>query len=107
MAAYINPFYSHDVDLLWSALAPVFGRPVRYLPGGEGLGDVVTVIWLEGAEDEEISPGRYSHAMVRNASLPFPPALGDTLEKDEAIYDVVRINAFAYYYSRLILQERG
>ena len=105
---YINPFYSQHVDILWNALLVEFGRAVDYWPGGEiGAGGETRLIWVEGVEDEEISPGRYSHAMVRNASLPAPPALGDALERDGVIYDVVRVNAFSYHYSRIVLQERG
>lgn len=106
MSAYINPFFSEHVDILWTHLLAEFGRDAVYYCVSGPSSDV-KVIWLEGVEEEEMTPGRYSHALVRNASLPAPPALGDVMEREGSVFDVVRVNAYAYYYSRLILQERG
>ena len=107
-AGFINPFYSQHVDLLWAALIDEFGRTVNYWPDGDDTQSVsIDLVWPEGVEDEEISPGRYSHAYVQNASLPRPPVLGDAIEKDGGVFDIVRVNALAYPYSSLVLQERG
>jgi hypothetical protein len=108
LSAAINPFYSVHVDLLWAALVNEFGRDVDYWPGGDDTQAVtLTVIWKEGVEDEEVTPGRYSHLQVRNDSLPAAPLPGDAVSKDGFVYDVVRVDAYAYYYSRLVIQERG
>src|SRR5262249_15124324 len=108
-AAFINPFYSVHVDILWDALLSEFGRLVNYWPQADPQQSApVMLIWPEGVEDEEITPGRYSHALVQHVSLPVElPALGDAIERDGAIFDIVRVNAFAYYYSGLVLKERG
>lgn len=104
---WINPFISMHVPQLWRSLLPEFGRALDYWPGGDqNQAAAVTLVWIEGTEDEEISPGRYSHALVENSALPALPALGDALDKDGSIFDVVRINAFAYYFSELVLKER-
>jgi hypothetical protein len=105
---YINPFISNHVPQLWSSLLAEFGRDLDYWPGGNQAQSVtVPIIWIEGTEDEEVSPGRYSHALVQNSELPAPPELGDSLTKDGTVFDVVRVNAFAYYFAELVLQERG
>lgn len=107
MAGYINKFISEHTDILWQAELAEFGRTVNYWPGGDQLqSKPVQVIWIEGTADEETSPGRYSHAKVRNGDLPIAPALGDALEKSGAIFDVVRVNALAIYFAVIILQER-
>jgi hypothetical protein len=108
MATYINDFISIHTQILWEAQLDEFGRTVNYWPGGDIAQAIpLELIWIEGTEDEEISPGRYSHAHIRNADLPVGPALGDALEKDGGIFDVVRVNAYAYYFATIILQERG
>ena len=107
MATLINPFISLHVPQLWRSLLAEFGRSLDYWPGGnEAESATVTLIWIEGTEAEEVSPGRYSHALVENSALPAPPALGDALDKDTSIFDVVRVTAFAYFYSELVLKER-
>lgn len=108
MGANINPLFSRHVDSLWAALVPNFGQVANYWPGGDSIETLeVELIWIEGVEDEEISPGRYSHVLIRNASLPAPPQQGDVIEREVGmIYDVVRVNAFAYGYGRLILHRR-
>jgi hypothetical protein len=104
----INPFYDLHVDILWSALTGEFGRDVNFWPGGDDtLSVAIEVIWPEGVEDEEVAPGRYSHVFIRDNSLPLPPALGDALEANGVIYDLVRVNALAFAYSTVVLQERG
>jgi hypothetical protein len=105
----INPFISdHIPEVLWPPLIAEFGLDVDYLSGTDSSNPVtITVLWKEGASDEEISPGRYSHLYVRNADLPAAPALGDAVQKDDKVYDVVRVDAAPYYFSRLVLQETG
>ena len=106
MSATTNPLFGSHVDLLWSELIPEFGRVVSYLPDSDPVRAApVELIWIEGVEDEAISPGRYSHVLVRNASLPAPPTQRDCIENEGIVYEVVRVNAFAYAYARLILQE--
>jgi hypothetical protein len=108
MSTFINPFLSQHVDMLWAALIPEYGREVDYwLAGNQALSHPVTVIWKEGVEDEDSSPGRYSHALIRNLDLLADPMKGDVIDKEGVIYDVVRVNAYAYQYSTIILQERG
>jgi hypothetical protein len=108
MATFINPFISNHVPQLWTSLLAEFGRDLDYWPGGVQAQSVtVPIIWIEGTEAEEVSPGRYSHALIENSELPAPPALGDSLTKDGTVFDVVRINAFAYYFAELVLRERG
>ena len=103
-----NPFINAHAPLLWASLLPEFGRVVSYWPGGdEGNSQDVEVIWVEGMEDDEYSPGRYSHALIQNSDTPAPPAKGDSLEREGQVYDVVRVNAFAYGFSRVIVKERS
>ena len=105
---FINPFITDHVPQLWSSLLAEFGRNLDYWPGGDQAQSVtVPLIWIEGREDEEVSPGRYSHALVQNSELPAPPELGDALTTDGTVFDVVRVTAFAYYFAELVLLERG
>lgn len=103
-----NPFIGVHAPMLWNALVPEFGRTVDYLPDRDDtLKQTVTVIWKEGAEDEEVSPGRYSNIWVQVSDFTLAPRKGDAVTKDGKIYDVVRIDATAYGYSRLVLQENN
>ncbi len=107
MAAFINPFLSTHVPILWNALIAEFGRDVQYWPGNDPAQAVtVTLIWKEGAEDETVSPGRYSHALVANSDLPSNPKLGDAVVNDGIEYDVVRVSALITNYSSIVLQDR-
>lgn len=108
MSSYINPFISDYLPrLFWPAELRVFGREVQYLSLSYPSAVAVTVLWKEGASDEEVSPGRYSHMDVQNSDLPFAPALGDTVQKDGRTYDVVVVNALAVGFSTIVLQEGG
>ncbi|HZF24024.1 MAG TPA: hypothetical protein VE030_11240 [Burkholderiales bacterium] len=109
MSSFINPFLSDYLpNLFWPAELATFGRQVQYLPQGDaGQAVAVTILWKEGASDEEVSPGRYSHIDLQNADLPVAPALGDIVQKDGKEYDVVRVNALAVGYSTIVLQEGG
>jgi len=101
-----DQFTSTYVPQLWANLIAVFGRTVNYWPSGDaGQAASVTLVWLEGVEGEEISPGMYSHALVENSALPAPPAQGDSIEKDGIVYEVVKVDAYIYYFARLVLQE--
>jgi hypothetical protein len=105
----INPFIdSHIPDMLWPALIAEFGRQVDYLPGGDaGQLVTITILWLEGQTDEEVSPGRYSHIKVRNSDLPVAPSAGDQVQSGGSTFGVVRVFAAPYFFSRLVLQELG
>lgn len=108
MAAFINPFISTHVPILWNALIGEFGRDVNYWPDNDPAQSVtITLIWKEGAEDETMSPGRYSHVLVQNSDLARDPKLGDTVVNDGLEYDIVRVSAFAYDYSLIVLQDRS
>jgi hypothetical protein len=106
--SFINPFISQHVpEELWPALIQEFGRNATYLPNfDESQAQDITLIWEEGVAGEEVSPGRYSHALIRNSDLAAPPAQGDVLLKDDMQYDVVRVDAFATYCCRIVLQDR-
>ena len=103
----MNPFILDHVPMLWDNLLPEFGLEVDYWPAGIQA-DAVTIplIWIEGAEGEDSSPGRYSHVRIKNADVPSKPKRGDAVDKDGIIYDVVRVAAYAYDFATLILQER-
>jgi hypothetical protein len=103
-----NPFIGYVSDLLWPGLLGVFESTVDYLPNGDQAQLVtINVMWKEGASDEEVTPGRYSHIDVRHSDLPAPPALGDQVQNGDRIFDVVRVDAAPYYFSRVVLQETG
>lgn len=107
MAAFVNNFITGHVPILWEKLLMEFGRDVNYWPAGDSSQAIpLELIWKEGTEDEESSPGRYSHALVQNADIPNGPSLGDALEIGGVVFDVVRVNAYAYYFATIILQER-
>lgn len=94
--------------MLWNALVPEFGRPADYWPDNNPAQAVtITLIWKEGAEDETMSPGRYSHALIQNTDLPVDPKLGDAVVNAGIEYDVVRVSAFATDYSQIVLQDRS
>jgi hypothetical protein len=101
---FVNPFLSLNVPLLWSALVRQFGQTVTYLLDGDLTQAFdITVIWKDGTEDEDLSPGRYSHALVQETDLPRPPKLGDGLLLNNVPYDVSRVNAYAIGYSSVVL----
>ena len=107
MASTPNPFIgSYLPDMFWPAQIATFGRQVTYLPQG-AAGLTISVLWKEGATDEDVSPGRYSHIDVQNADLPQPPAKRDMVQKDGKQYQVVRVAALIVGYSVIVLQEAG
>jgi hypothetical protein len=106
--AFVNPFISGYVPALWDSLVMTFGRAVEYwLDNDPATSQPLVLIWKEGAADEEVSPGRYSHALIRNSDLPRPPEKGDAVVKDGIEYDVVTVNAYAYNCCTVILQDRS
>ena len=110
MASYPNnPFIdAYLPGMFWPAQIAIFGKQVTYLPQGDSAQALtISVLWKEGASDEEISPGRYSHIDVQNADLPALPAARDMVQKDSKQYQVVRIEALAVGYSVIVLQEAG
>jgi len=101
-----NPFNTVHAPTLWAVLLTEFGQEVNYWPDRDDTQAlVVSVIWKEGAEDEEVSPGRYSNIWVQNSDFSALPHKGDAVESDGKVFDVVRIDATRYGYSRLVLQE--
>src|SRR5262249_25638341 len=102
-----NPFIDVHVPVeLWPRLLQVFGGEVDYWPGRDELQAVtIEVIWKEGAEDEDISPGRYSNIWIRNSDLAEGPKAGDAVSHNGQVFDVVRVQATSYGFSRAILQE--
>lgn len=104
---WVNRFISDHVPMLWDALLPEFRRTVDYwLDGDRAQALTVDIIWKEGAEDEEVSPGRYSHALIKDGDLPRPPDPHDIISADGVEYTIVKINAYAYQCSTLVLQDR-
>lgn len=106
---FINPFTSAYLPLaFWPTLINTFGVAVSYLPEGDLAQAVpVAVLWKDGASDEDVAPGRYSHIDVQNSDLPFPPAKGDFVQTDGKQYEVVRVSALAVGFSIVVLQEVG
>lgn len=109
MAGYVNPFLSSYLpDLFWPSQIATFGRQVTYLPQGDAAQAVaLMVLWKEGASDEDVSPGRYSHIDVQNSDLAVLPALRDIVQSNGSTYRVVRIEALITGYSVIVLQETG
>ena len=106
MTPFPNPFTLEHVPLLWTALLIEFGCTVEYwLDRDPGQSYEVPVIWKEGAENEDMWPGRYSVPWIANDVLPRPPRGGDAVMRDGLIFDVVRVDAISYGYSRLVLHE--
>ena len=106
----INPFIDVHVPLnLWPTLLAEFGRDLNYWPGGDqSQSEPVSGIWKDGADDEDVSPGRYSRLYVSNADLTVAPAEDDMVESEEGQqFDVVRVVALPYYFSVLTLHEVG
>lgn len=96
------------VDRLWQAEIAMYGREADYWIGGDSANPItIDLLWKEGAQDEETSPGRYSHPIVRHADLPEEPAKGDSLEQGGTVYNVVQVNALSVGYSTLVLQKEG
>jgi hypothetical protein len=104
-----NPFIiDHVPHLLWPWLIEEFGADVDYIPQGDtAQTQTITIVWNEGASDEDVSPGRYSHIKIRNADLIDPPRKGDQVAHDGRLYDVVDMTALPYNFSVCILQETG
>jgi hypothetical protein len=108
LATFINPFLSSHVPILWNALIAEYGRDVEYWPGNDPAQAVtLTIVWKEGAEDEDVSPGRYSHVLVQNVDLPNDPKPGDAIVNAGIEYDVVRVNALITNYSSIVIQDRS
>jgi len=104
----MNPFISEHVPMSWEYLLMEFGKDVEYWPtGDEAQAVAVRLIWIEGVEDEDSSPGRYSHVKVQNSDLPANPKKGDVISNNGVIYDAVRVNAYAYGFSSVVIRERS
>jgi hypothetical protein len=107
-SGFMNPFISAHVPALWTALIGEYGLTLDYWPGGdETQSRTITVIWKEGREDEDVSPGRYSRALIQNVDLAGVPRKSDIVFKDGVEYDVSRVDAMPYNYSSILLQDRS
>jgi hypothetical protein len=106
-AANANSLYSRiHVPTLWNALMVEFGETVDYWPANDVSQALqIGLIWMEGAADEDLSPGRYSWAKVQNADFPNGPLRGDSVQKNGVQYFVYRVDAYASGYSRVIFKE--
>lgn len=104
-----NPFIDNYLPgMFWPAQVATFGSAVAYVPQGDAAQTVtISVLWKDGASDEDTAPGRYSHLDLRDADLPAPPKSRDLVQKDGKQYEVVRINALNVGFSVLVVQEAG
>lgn len=104
-----SPFIAYYLpNVFWPAELAIYGTQVTYIPKSNAtLAAPVTVLWKDGASDEDVYPGRYSHIDVRNADLPAPPVPGDLVQSNGTQYSVVRVEALAIKFSVLVLQEAG
>lgn len=102
-------FNDHVAQFLWPAELAEFGSEVSYWPGGDFSNAVpLPAVWVDGSDDEDVSPGRYSRIKVRNSDLPIDPAEGDMVASVEGQqYDVVTVKALPYDFSELTLHETG
>jgi hypothetical protein len=107
----ITNFVQLFMPSLWAAEFAVFGCQVDYSPdGGAAPSITLEVIWKEGQESEEVSPGRYSNITVRQSDFTdqgLTPELGDMVESNGVTYDVVHVNATKVGVFILVLQERS
>jgi hypothetical protein len=105
--ATTNAFIGVHVPILWGALIAEFGTEVDYWPEGNDSNAVpVELVWMDGVAGEAVSPGRYSSVLVKHSDLPAVPQLADAISKDGAVFDIVRIDAYPYECSRLVLHLR-
>lgn len=104
-----NPFIGTYLPaMFWPAEIAIYGSEITYLPLGDASQALtVSVLWKDGASDEDVAPGRYSHIDVQNSDLPAVPALSDMVQRNGKSYQVVRIEALAVGFSILVLQEAG
>lgn len=105
-----NPFIdSYLPTMFWPAEIATFGTWVSYMPQGDAARAVdIKVLWKDGASDEDVAPGRYSHIDVQNSDLPAPPAKRDKVRtSDGKQFLVTQVNALAVGYSVLVLDEAG
>lgn len=105
-----NPFIdSYLPTMFWPAQIATFGKTVTYLPQGDAAQAIdIKVLWKDGASDEDVAPGRYSHIDVQNADLPAPPAARDMVQTDDGRqFTAVRVEALAVGYSIVVLDEAG
>jgi large repetitive protein len=65
------------------------------------------VLWKDGATDEDVAPGRYSHIDIQNSDLPTIPVHGDYVQYNGKQYQLVRVEALTVGYSVVVLQESG
>jgi hypothetical protein len=105
---FVSRFAGAHVPMLWSALMGEFERIVDYwIDGDDTQVFPISILWIEGVEGEELSPGRYSHAHIKHDDLPRPPALGDVVAAGGIEYAVVRVDALPYGVSRVVLQANS
>jgi hypothetical protein len=90
------------VDKLNEQVLSTFGREVTYTPAA-GEPFTVTGILEAGARPEGAAPGVYALLFVRAAAFVEPPARGDEVSLDGAVYKVVDLEADAEGGLRLVL----
>jgi len=90
------------VNKLNEQVLAAFGREVTYTPqAGEPF--TVTGILEAGARPEGAAPGVYALLFVRAAAFVEPPARGDEVTVDGAVYKIVDLEAGAEGGLRLVL----
>lgn len=104
-----NPFIdSYLPTMFWPAQIATFGKTVTYLPQGDASQAIdIKVLWKDGASDEDVAPGRYSHIDVQNSDLPAPPAARDMVQYNGKQYQAVRIEALEVGFCVVVLDEAG
>jgi hypothetical protein len=106
MGALSSNFAQLFAPRLWQSQLAMFGVQVQYITGANPA-LTITVIWKEGDEEEEVSPGRYSVVWVQNSDLGAGPLMGDLIINNGITYEMVLIGATAYGYSRCVMQEQA
>jgi len=94
--------WASAADKLTAVCLAAFGRTVTYTPQA-GSSFALTGILDSGARPENAAPGVYALLFVRAAAFVEPPARGDEVTVDGAIYKVVDLEADAEGGLRLVL----
>ena len=104
-----TPFMGYLSTMFWPAEIAVHGTTVSYLPQGDSAQQAaISVLWKDGASDEDVAPGRYSHIDVRNSDLPAPPMEGDFVQlANGKQFLAVRVAALAVGFCVVTLEEAG
>jgi hypothetical protein len=103
-----SSFIAQYVPVLWNAVAGQFGVTATYWPADDSAAAIdIVLVWTSGVEGEQRFPGRYSHALVRDADFPAGlPQEGDAITAQGVEYDVVNVHSLVTGESRLVLHNR-